>query len=184
MTEKERKPHHLTIHGTARMTSPWFSPSWQLTDSHGTLLAEMRRYPRLHVSTVRWEDGTAWILEPDGWGVVKALDTERNEMGRVTRLSWMGRRWQLTAPQWSYDLISDPIPRRWHMAVGGATVAGISGSLVSYNTVTIDTVISVPATAVILAWQVIARPWEAAAAPRGLVPAPSKLSTRPAQGAA
>jgi hypothetical protein len=180
----ERRGQQLSIHGTARMTSPWFSPAWRLVDWQGVTVAEMRRYPRMHVSTVHFTDGTAWILEPEGWGVVRALDVERNEVGRVTRQSWMGRRWQITAPQWAYDLVSDPIPRRWHLAVGGATIATISGSLVSYNSVTVATVLAVPAAAVILAWHVIARPWEAAAAPRGLVPAPSRVITRPVQGAA
>lgn len=180
----ERRAYLMSINGPARLTSPWFSPNWRLADSSGALIAEMRRYPRMHVSTVRFRDGSALLLEPNGWGIVRALDVDRNEIGRVTRQTWIGRQWQLTAPQWSYDLVSDPIPRRWHIAVGGARVAGISGSLVSYNSVTIETVLSVPVTAVILAWHVIARPWEAAASPKGLVPVRTGMPTRPAQGAA
>lgn len=170
------------------MKSPWFSSRWRLLDSEGNKLAELRRYPRQHVTTAHFRDGTGWLLQPNGWGVVTATDGNEAEIARVTRHSWIGRRWEVTAPHWAYSLISDPTPRRWHLAVGDATVAAISGSLISYNTVRLDTVLAVPAAAVVLSWHVIARPWEAAAAPRGLVPSQvpdERLARpRPVEGAA
>lgn len=164
-----RPKQQSLIRGEAHLNSPWFSNHWRLTNQ-GMELARLRRFPRLHVTAVRLEDGTEWTLEPDGFAVVKAVDAEGTEVGRVTRRSWWGRRWDLTGPGFSYELVSHPIPRRWIVEVGGSPFAEIKGSLVSYNTVTIDAPLSLPTTAAVLAWHVIARPWEAAAAPRGLVP--------------
>lgn len=157
------------IRGEARLDSPWFSNHWLLTNQ-GIQLAALHRFPRLHVSGVRLADGTVWTLEPDGFAVVKAVDSDGVEVGRVTRRSWWGRHWDLTGPGFSYELVSHPIPRRWIVQVGGSPFAEIKGSLVSYNTVTIDAPLSLPTIAAVLAWHVIARPWEAAAAPKGLVP--------------
>lgn len=162
------KPQSL-IRGDAHLESPWFSNHWRLMNQ-GIELARLRRFPRLHVSAVQLADGTEWILEPDGFAVVKAVDSEGNEVGRVTRRSWWGRRWDVTGPGFSYELVSHPVPRRWRVEVGGSTFAEIRGSLISYNTVTIDAPLSLPTAAAVLAWHVIARPWEAAAAPKGLVP--------------
>jgi hypothetical protein len=66
--------------------------------------------------------------------------------------------------------VSDPRPRRWSIQVGGSKTADIKGSLVSYNRVDVRASIGLPLSALLLAWHVIARPWEAAAEPRGLVP--------------
>lgn len=162
------KPQSL-IRGEAQLTSPWFSNDWMLTNQ-GMQLAWLRRFPRLHISAVQLADGSEWTLEPDGFAVVKAVDADGTEVGRVTRRSWWGRRWDLTGPGFNYELISHPIPRRWNIEVGGSSFAEIKGSLVSYNTVAIDAPLSLPTVAAVLAWHVIARPWEAAAAPAGLIP--------------
>ncbi len=162
------KPQSL-IRGEAHLLSNWFSNDWRI-ENMGTQVARLRRFPRLHVSAVQLVDGTEWTLEPDGFAVVKAVDSQGTEVGRVTRRSWWGRRWDVTGPGFNYELVSHPVPRRWNIDVGGSTVAEIRGSLVSYNTVTIDAPLSLPTVAAVLAWHVIARPWEAAAAPRGLVP--------------
>ena len=106
-----------------------------------------------------------------GQSTVSAVDEGQTEVARITRTSWWGRRWEISAQQFSYELISHPRPRRWAFAVGGAPVAELSGSLLSYNRVTVESNIGVPLIAVLLGWHVIARPWEAAAEPRGLVPA-------------
>ena len=180
-----RRAHELMLHGSAEMRSPWFSSEWRLTQG-GREIAEMRRHARMHVSTVTFAEGERWLLEPQGWGVVRAMDSGETEIARVVRRSWIGRRWELTAPAWAYELVSDPLPRRWHFAVGNVAVAQIAGSLFSYNRVRIDTTLAVPVAAVMLAWHVIARPWEAAAAPAGLVPAaqPQAGGQRPAPGPA
>ncbi|MDH3538958.1 MAG: hypothetical protein OEP52_03095 [Acidimicrobiia bacterium] len=162
------KPQPI-IRGEAHLVSAWFSNEWRLLDN-GNEVARMRRFPRLHVSVVRLADGTEWTIEPDGFAVVKAIDSDGVEVGRITRRSWWGRRWDITGTGFAYELTSHPIPRRWTIGIGGSPMTEIKGSLISYNTVTIDAPLSLATVAGVLAWHVIARPWEAAAAPRGLVP--------------
>ena len=157
------------IRGEAQLVSPWFSNQWSLFNG-GVEIARLRRFPRLHISAVQFPDGTEWTIEPDGYAVVKALDAHDVEVARITRRSWWGRSWDVTGTGFAYELVSHPMPRRWHVGVGGSPLAEIRGSLISYNTVTIDAPLSLPTAAAVLAWHVIARPWEAAAAPRGLVP--------------
>lgn len=169
------------IHGEAHLASAWFSNDWRLINQ-GIEIARLQRFPLVHVSMVRLADGTEWTLEPDGFSVVKAVDAAGTEVGRITRRSWWGRYWDVTGPSFSYELASHPMPRRWNINVGGSKFAEIRGSLISYNTVTIDAPLSIPTTAAVLAWHVIARPWEAAAAPRGLVPKPRPTHTLPTSG--
>jgi hypothetical protein len=163
------QPHQQLIRGEAQLVSPWFSNQWSLFN-HDVEIARLRRIPRLHISAAQFPDGTEWTIEPDGFAVVKAVDAHGTEVARITRRSWWGRRWDVAGTGFAYELVSDPIPRRWRFEVGGSPIAEIRGSLISYNTVTIDAPLSIPTAAAVLAWHVIARPWEAAAAPRGLVP--------------
>ncbi len=161
---------HL-ITGSAELKSPWFSSRWELL-VNGEVLARIRRLPRLHVSTVSLADGSLWVVEPAGTSAVRLLDSPGHEFARITRRSWWGRSWSVTADRFSYDLISHPTPRRWRFELGGSPIAELSGSLISYNRVRIESLLALPLPALILGWHVIARPWEAAAAPRGLVPLP------------
>ncbi len=147
------------------------------------VVAAMTRHPRDHTSTVELSDGTRWRLVPAGWGLVRALE-DGVEIARITRRSWLGRHWDLAAPTWHYHLVSDPMPRRWYVAVGDQVVARIAGSLVSYNRVDIDAPLGIPLAATMLAWHAIARPWEAAARPAGLIPVGIDTAPRPAAGAA
>lgn len=163
-----RSPASLMLHGASLMQSPWFSNRWRLL-SEGRHIADLERHPRLHTSIASFDDGTEWALEPHGWGVVRIVDRDRTELARVERRSWVGRRWGLLSPAWAFDLVSVVRPRRWTIDVGGVPVAGLRGSLVSYNAVHIDCIIALPVGAAMLAWHVVARPWEAAAAPRALV---------------
>jgi hypothetical protein len=101
--------------------------------------------------------------------VVQALDPDGEELARITRTSWFGRSWDIASKRWAYELKSDPRPRRWQVVVGGTSVAQISGSLVSYNRVKVDAPLAMPILVLALGWHVIARPWEAAAAPTTLV---------------
>jgi len=165
------------VTGEVQLRSLWLSNQWRVIQN-GVELATIRRHGRLYVSDVRLADGTQWLLEPHGAGIVRALETPGTEFARVVRRSWIGRRWDLVSQQFAYELISDPRPRRWHISVGGAAAAEISGSLVSYNAVTVTASIGVPLVGVLLAWHVIARPWEAAAEPRGLVPSRTPRSPR------
>jgi hypothetical protein len=157
------------VTGEVMLTSPWLSSEWRLSQD-GAEIARVRRHGRLYVSDVALTDGTKWLIEPSGPGIVCAVEDPGAEIARVVRRSWIGRRWDLTSQQFAYELISDPRPRRWYVSIGGAPAAEISGSLVSYNKVRVMASIGVPLVAVLLAWHVIARPWEAAAEPRGLVP--------------
>ncbi len=156
------------VYGSAELISPFLSNRWRLI-SNDEELAELRRFGRLHVSRVTVPSGDEAVLTPHGPSVVVAVDNAGNELARITRLSWFGRRWEITSQRWAYELVSDPRPRRWQVTVGGTSVAQLTGSLVSYNRVNVAAPLGVPALALALGWHVIARPWEAAAAPTSLV---------------
>lgn len=146
------------------------SNKWLMLGADGKL-ATLRRLGRLHISRIYLEGGEEAVLAPDERSAVVALSTDGEELARITRTSWFGRRWEVTSKRWAYELVSDPRPRRWQIALGGTPVAQITGSLVSYNRVDIDAPMGVPLLVVALAWHVIARPWEAAAAPSTLIAA-------------
>ena len=167
------RPRQLQILGHAQMTSPWLSSQWTLRSDAGEL-ARVQRLGRIYASRVRLLDGREWLIEPCGAGEVHVLDEDLNEGARITRRSWLGRRWDITALSFMYELVSDPIPRRWEIGVGGAPIAELRGSPFSYNRIAINAQLNLPIEAVLLAWHVVARPWEAAAAPRGLVPVPKQ----------
>lgn len=161
-----------TVSGTAYLDSPFMSSLWRLVDGNGEV-AQLRRLGRLHISKVFLPNGEEAVLTPHGQSVVLALDPDGGELARITRTSWFGRSWDVTSKRWAYELKSDPRPRRWQITVGGTSVAHISGSLVSYNKVNIEAPLGAPILVVALAWHVIARPWEAAAAPGTLIAAPT-----------
>lgn len=158
------------IYGTAELTSPFMSNRWQLLAGNEAV-AELQRSGRLHISRMAVQSGETTILTPHEQGVVVALDEQGNELARITRRSWLGRRWEIESKKWAYDLESDPRPRRWQVTVGGTPVAQISGSMVSYNNVKVEAPLGIPILVLALGWHVIARPWEAAAAPTTLVAA-------------
>jgi hypothetical protein len=158
-----------SILGHAELRSLPLSTQWTLVAGDREL-AKLRRFPRQHTSSVKLADGTVWNLVPTGWGVVRAMHGSE-EVSRITRRSWWGRRWSIESIGFAVDLVSRPLPRRWSMTVGGQPIAEIAGSLFSYNRVSLDASLNVPVSAVVLAWQVIARPWEQAAHPVQLVPA-------------
>lgn len=164
-----------SILGHAELRSLPLSTQWTLT-AGGRELAKLRRLPRQHMSSVKLTDGTVWNLVPSGWGVVRAMNGEE-EVARITRRSWWGRRWRIDSAGFAVDLVSRPSPRRWAMTVGGQPIAEIAGSLFSYNRVTLDASLNVPISAVVLVWQVVARPWEQAAHPVLLVPAQVRGAT-------
>lgn len=157
-----------TIYGAAELRSPFMSNRWQVLGNDGEL-ATLRRMGRLHISRIYLPTGEEAVLAPDERSAVVALDPSGEELARITRTSWFGRRWEITSIRWAYELVSDPRPRRWQITVGGTSVAQITGSLVSYNRVAIEAPLGVPLLVVALAWHVIARPWEAAAAPATLL---------------
>jgi len=174
-------PTRRLVQGAATLRSPWFSNRWELF-AGGERLAVLERHPRDRTSSVYLGDGARWRLVPSGWGVVRLLE-EGRESARIIRRSWWGRRWDITAVTWAYQLVSDPMPRRWHFAVGHQPVARLSGSPISYNRLTIDADLGLPLEAAVLAWQVVARPWEAAAHPAGLIPVGLETAPRPGPAA-
>ena len=163
--------HSALLLGTTELISPFMSNEWKI-NNQGQTVARARRHPRLHTSTVQLSDGTQLRLTPTGQSRVSALDADDMVLASVTRRSWWGRNWNIASQQFTYELVSHPRPRRWMFSVGGAPIAELSGSFVSYNRVKVESNLGVPLIAVLLGWHVIARPWEAASEPRGLIPAP------------
>lgn len=166
--------------GSAELTSSFFSNRWMLTTANDDVIARLDRLGKLHVSTVTLKDGSRWVAEPAGTSTVRLVDAPDHELATITRTSWWGRRWEIAGASFGCELVSDARPRRWRFEIGGSTIAELTGSLVSYNRIAVDAPLALPLPAVMLAWHVVARPWEAAAAPGGLIPSPR---TAPAGGA-
>ena len=156
------------VSGECTFTSIPLSNRWVLW-CEGERLAEMIRKPRQHTSRVTFADGAEILLQPESWGTVVALEGPR-EWGRIIRRSWWGRRWDLISPTFGYALTSDLVPRRWTIRVGNEPVGRLSGGLFSYNRLTVRADVALQVLPLVMAWHVLARPWEAAAAPGALVP--------------
>lgn len=154
--------------GVCRFESALLSNRWRLVQGR-EVLAELQRVPSRHISLLRLPDRTLIELRPSGWGTVIAYRGDE-EVGRVTRRSWWGRRWELAGPGFACALTSDPLPRRWSLRYGNEPVGSLAGALLSYNRLDVHTHIAIPVASLALAWHVLARPWEAAAAPGALVP--------------
>ena len=163
-----RLPRIASVVGDCRFQSPLLSNRWVLVQGK-EVLAELQRVPSRHISLLRLADGTLVELRPAGWGTVVAVQGEM-EVGRVVRRSWWGRRWELTGPGFACELTSDPLPRRWSLRFGTEPIARLSGGAFSYNRLAVHADLAVPVVALALAWHVLARPWEAAAAPGALLP--------------
>jgi hypothetical protein len=163
-----RLPRVPTAVGDCRFESTPLSNRWHLLQGH-KVLAELQRVPSRHVSLMRYTGSPEIVLRPAGWGTVVAI-WGNHEIGRVVRRSWWGRHWHLSAQGFACDLTSDPRPRHWSLRFGTEPVGHLGGGLLSYNHVKVHTDIAVPLVCLALAWHVLARPWEAAAAPGTLVP--------------
>ena len=161
--------------GTARFGSPMFSNEWRLLAGDREV-ARMRRVPTRHTSVVTLAGGRRFDLRPDGWGTVVALEGDQ-ERYRIERRSWLGRRFEVTGSGFAADITSDITPRRWTIRVGGEPVGRIAGTLWSYNRIEAHADIAVPVGALALMWHVLARPWEAAAAPGVLRPIGDALTS-------
>lgn len=165
----QRSPSRV-VAGEVRFLSRPFSNAWRLVHE-GEELAVLRRFPTRHTSEVVAWDGSRYRLEPQGWGTVVAVEDEA-ERGRITRRSWWGRAWDLASSTFGYALTSDLLPRRWTLRVGNEPIGRLAGTPVSYNRLRIQTDVGVPVLPLVLCWHVLARPWEAAAAPGSLVARP------------
>ncbi len=151
--------------GRVRFDSEFLSNEWRLTSSQGRI-GRFRRYPSLHLTRGAICDIPIEI-KPEGWGTVVFIE-DGVEMGRIVRRSWLGRRWELMGSGFGCELVSEPLPRRWTLRIGGHPIAAIAGTAWSYNRLQINADVSIPAWALALVWHVVARPWEAAAEPRTL----------------
>ncbi len=154
--------------GESQFRSGVFSNRWTLAQGSNSL-ANLRRDPSRHTSSGRFEEGPRFQLTPSGWGTV-LMETDELPLGRIDRRSWWGRRWEIGGTGFACELTSDPMPRRWTLRIGGEPIGRLKGNPLSYNKLAVHTDVSVPVHALVLAWHVLARPWEAAAAPRALVP--------------
>ena len=160
-----------TVVGDARFRSRLLSNAWSLSQG-GTELARLVRIPSRHTSEVALPDGTAMELRPEGWGTVAAVFDDDQPWGRILRRSWWGRAWEIEGQGFAIGLTSDPLPRRWSLRIGSQPVGRLAGGIASYNRLDVSTDVSVPVPALALAWHVLARPWEQAAAPGSLVVRP------------
>ncbi len=176
---KRRGSHARMVGGEAVLVSPLFSNRWRLLQGDKEL-ARLVRFPHHRMSVAQLPDGTEWRIEPDGWGRVRLLE-DGDEVGHVVRRSWLGRRFDLQSAQFGLQLISRPLPRRWALAIGSEPMAFLAGSLWNYNKLRLDAPLAVPLAAVVLAWQVVVRPWEAAAYPLALRPGPIRPPARTAE---
>jgi hypothetical protein len=167
MTYRPGRPP--VVYGACRFESALLSNHWRLVQDR-RVLAELQRVPTRHISLLRLPDRTVIELRPFGWGTVVAYRGDE-EIARVLRRSWWGRHWELSGPGFACALCSDPLPRRWSLRYGNETVGRLAGGLLSYNHLVVHTDVAVPLASLALAWHVLARPWEAAAAPGALVPA-------------
>lgn len=154
--------------GDCNFDSRLFSNRWSLSKA-GETVAELWRDPTRHTSQGTFGDGTEFTLRPEGWGTV-VLEVNGDQLGRIDRRSWWGRRWEISGSGFGCELTSDRLPRRWTFRIGGEPIGRLSGTLLSYNRLAVHTDASMPVHALVLAWHILARPWEQAAAPRGLVP--------------
>ena len=157
--------------GTVTIASPWFSRIWQFRTGAGTI-AQARRNVAQRTSTIELPDGREWLVIPDGWGRFK-LTEDRTILGSAERQDLLGRHWQLQGERFSYQLESESmIRRRWTLGPIGSPFAELRGGWISFNRMVLSSGLPIPTEAVVLAWQAIVRPWEAAAAGIGPVLAP------------
>jgi hypothetical protein len=160
-----------TVVGDARFRSRLLSNTWTL-EHRGAVLARLLRIPSRHTSDVTLPDGTTLELRPDGWGTVTAVFDDDQPWGRIVRRSWWGRAWEIEGQGFAIGLTSDPLPRRWSLRIGSQPVGRLAGGVVSYNRLDVSSDVSVPVPGLALAWHVLARPWEQAAAPGSMVARP------------
>ncbi len=156
----------MYMSGEMEMRSPLFSNEWSVRRQDEEI-ARLRR--RNYTSIVDLARGGRAVMEPVDQGTVHAMFAGR-EVARITRMSWLGRHWEITGPGFTYDLFSQAAPRRWRLTLANGMISEIEGGVGSYNRVKFHNQVAVPLSALLLSWHVVARPWEAAAEPRVLVP--------------
>jgi hypothetical protein len=151
--------HHV---GSMTISSPWFSRIWRFTGKDGPV-AHATRNVAHRTSRIALTTGEEWILMPDGWGRIRLLEGDR-VLATGERQDFLGRHWELHSDRFSYQLESESmVKRHWTIGPVGSPFATLRGGFLSFNTMTLESGLPIPLEAVVLAWQAIVRPWEAAA---------------------
>ena len=152
----------LQSSGMITIASPWFSRVWRFSDRDG-VVAQATRNVAQRTSRVSLAGGRNWLLVPDGWGRIQLVEGE-SILATAERDDVLGRRWDLHSSRFAYRLESTSmIRRRWTIGPIGSPFAELRGGMLSFNSMTLDSGLPIPLEAVMLAWQAIVRPWEAAA---------------------
>ena len=156
----------MYVSGPVEMRSPLFSNEWRVSQNDAEV-AHIRR--RNYTSVVDLAAGGRAVMEPVAQGTVRAL-ISGTEVARITRDVVAGpplgdHRSRLhlrpVQPGDAPPLAAHPGQRHHQPDEGGFG---------SYNRVRFHNQVAVPLSALLLSWHVVARPWEAAAEPRVLVP--------------
>ncbi len=163
VTMAESRVHRSFIHGEALMRSAILSRTWELWQGD-RLVASVQRLPRHRMSRAQLADGRTWIIAPDGWGVVR-VEEDDTVLATARRQGVLGRRWELTGRTFGFELAASSMLRRhWTIGQGGAATTRLDGGILSFNTIAIHADLPVPTEALLAAWQVMVRAWEAASA--------------------
>ena len=148
--------------GTITIASPWFSRIWRFRDTSGTIAQATRSVAR-RMSRIELPDGRVWMVIPDGWGRFTLMEGTQ-VLGRAERQDILGRHWQVQGDRFSYQLESESmVRRRWTLGPIGSPFAEVRGGRLSFNKMVVESGLPIPTEAVVLAWQAVVRPWEAAA---------------------
>lgn len=152
--------------GLVTIESPWFSRVWHFTANSGKV-ADATRSVHNRTSRIALTDGRTWQVVPDGWGRIRILEGD-HIVATAERNDMLGRTWDLQSDRFVYQLKSESmLRRRWSIGPIGSPFATLTGGMLSFNKMTLDSGLPIPFEAVILSWQAIVRPWEAAAAGLG-----------------
>ncbi len=151
------------LRGSAAFRSPVFSRSWTLSQGE-SIVATARRAVWRRTSAIELPDGTTWEISPAGWGKLEATAGDVT-LARAERLGWLGRKWTIDSPRFGYILSARSMAlRRWTIDLGDHPVAQLQGGKLSFNRLEVEAGSGVPLEVIMLAWHIIVRAWEAAAA--------------------
>jgi len=148
--------------GLITIESPWLSRVWQFSDGSGSV-AHATRNVAQRTSLITLDSGRQWMTVPDGWGRIRLLEGD-HIVATAERSDMLGRVWELHSDRFAYQLESESMIRRhWTIGPIGSPFATLRGGLLSFNRMTLGAGLPIPLEAVVLSWQAIVRPWEAAA---------------------
>ena len=148
--------------GMVTIASPWFSRIWQFSDNRCPFARATRNVAH-RTSHITLDDGRTRLITPDGWGTIRLLEGD-SILATAERSDFLGQTWELRSDRFTYELKSEStIRRHWTIGPIGSPFADLRGGILSFNSMTLDSGLPIPFDAVVLTWQAITRPWEAAA---------------------